>query len=96
MTTTEEEFPHKERGGGMKKCSLCGEIFKEFDDIVFVNQHDYFHEACVVLAPSQYAVFEKSKDTNYDDFLGTCEPSEIECAMLLLDDGEYLKEGETE
>ncbi|HCJ1285201.1 TPA: hypothetical protein NR708_001996 [Listeria innocua] len=78
----------------MKKCNLCGEVFKEFDEVVLVNERDYFHEACVALAPIKYAVFENSGDANYDDFIGTCEPSEIECALLLFDEGEYLKEGE--
>lgn len=35
----------------MKKCELCGEIFKEFDEVVLVNERDYFHEAGVALSP---------------------------------------------
>ncbi|HDU7128929.1 TPA: hypothetical protein RF292_002820 [Listeria monocytogenes] len=78
----------------MKKCESCGEIFKKFDDIVFVNEHDYFHEACVELVPVEYAVFEKSKDTNYDDFLGMCSDDDLEVALLMFDEGEYIEEGE--
>jgi hypothetical protein len=80
----------------MKKCESCGEIFKKFDDIVFVNEQDYFHESCVVLVPVEYAVFEKSKDTNYDDFLGMCSDDDLDCPLLMFDEGEYIEEGETE
>ncbi|EAE3702084.1 hypothetical protein CDR86_02590 [Listeria monocytogenes] len=78
----------------MKKCNLCGEVFKEFDEVVLVNERDYFHEACVALAPIKYAVFENSGDANYDDFIGTCDDEDIQLAEMVFDEGEYLKEGE--
>ncbi|EFR8856885.1 hypothetical protein H0279_002998 [Listeria monocytogenes] len=78
----------------MKKCNLCGEVFKEFDEVVLVNERDYFHEACVALSPIKYAVFENSGDANYDDFLGTCDDEDIQLAEIVFDEGEYLKEGE--
>ncbi|EHL2674984.1 TPA: hypothetical protein ACGX73_001623 [Listeria monocytogenes] len=76
---------------GMKKCNLCGEIFKEFDDIVLVNERDYFHESCVVLVPVEYAVFAKPKD---GDFLGTSSADDLEVALLMFDEGECIEEGE--
>ncbi|WP_270997860.1 hypothetical protein [Listeria seeligeri] len=77
----------------MKKCNLCGEIFKEFDNIVFVNEQDYFHESCVVLVPAKYAVFAKLKGGG---FLGMCSDDDLACPFLMLEEGDYLKEGEEE
>ncbi|EAC2511284.1 hypothetical protein JR552_001783 [Listeria monocytogenes serotype 1/2b] len=75
----------------MKKCESCGEIFKKFDNIVFVNEQDYFHKSCVVLVPVEYAVFAKPKG---GDFLGMCSDDDLDCPLLMLEEGEYLKEGE--
>lgn len=76
---------------GMKKCESCGEIFKKFDNIVFVNEQDYFHKSCVVLVPVEYAVFAKPKG---GDFLGMCSDDDLEVALLMFDEGEYIEEGE--
>lgn len=78
----------------MKKCNLCGEIFKEFDNIICISERDYFHHSCVSFVPIKYAVFATSKDANYDDFLGTCDDEAIRGVALAFDEGDYLKEGE--
>ncbi|MFB5201489.1 hypothetical protein ACE4Y2_14485 [Listeria monocytogenes] len=79
---------------GMKKCNLCGEVFKKFDTIICISERDYFHHSCVSFAPIKYAVFATSKAANYDDFLGTCDDEDIQLAEIVFDEGEHLKEGE--
>ncbi|EAC4459360.1 hypothetical protein RRL71_002635 [Listeria monocytogenes] len=78
------------------RCGVCEEAFSEYDDIINVHPHGWFHERCVDLFPTNYAVWAKSGYYDVDGFLGTCDEDDKNFASYVFEEGEYLEDGEEE
>ncbi|MCP7860914.1 hypothetical protein JKU97_14840 [Listeria monocytogenes] len=78
------------------RCGVCEEAFSEYDDIINVDPHGWFHERCVELVPTNYVVWAKSGYYDVDGFLGTCDEDDKNFSIYVFDEGDYLKDGEEE
>ncbi|EAC9719887.1 hypothetical protein LL50_05350 [Listeria monocytogenes] len=80
----------------LKRCGKCEEAFSEYDYIVHVEPHGWFHERCVEFSPIHYSVWIKGGYYDVDGFLGTCDEDDKKFVCDIFDEGEYLEDGEEE
>ncbi|HAQ8926893.1 hypothetical protein PMV48_19545 [Enterococcus avium] len=74
----------------MKKCPICESNFKQFEDIVEV-ENTYYHEDCLEIEPVKYCAYNPNEDDE-DSFLGQFENDDKSWASDLLDEGDYMIE----
>lgn len=74
----------------MKKCPICDETFRQFEDIVEV-EYKYYHEDCLEIVPIRYCAYNPNEDPE-DSFIGQFDNDDKSWVSDMMDDGDFLEE----
>nr|DAJ62143.1 MAG TPA: Protein PCF11 finger, metal binding protein [Caudoviricetes sp.] len=74
----------------MKKCPICDETFRQFEDIVEV-EYKYYHEDCLEIVPIRYCAYNPNEDPE-DSFIGQFDNDDKSWVSDMMDEGDYLEE----
>lgn len=74
----------------MKKCPICEKQFREFEDIVEIDDK-FYHENCLEIVPIKYCAYNPNEDDS-EGFIGQFDRDDKSWVSDRMNDGDYLKE----
>lgn len=74
----------------MMKCPICEKAFRQFEDVVKID-NKFYHEGCLEVIPIKYCAYNPNEDDE-ESFIGQFDPDDKSWASDMMNDGDYLKE----
>lgn len=74
----------------MKTCPICEKAFRQFEDVVKI-ENKFYHDDCLEVMPIKYCAYNPNEDDE-ESFIGQFECDDKSWASDMMDDGEYLTE----
>lgn len=74
----------------MMKCPICKKAFRQFEDVVKID-NKFYHEECLEVIPIKYCAYNPNEDDE-ESFIGQFDPDDKSWASYMMKDGDYLKE----
>lgn len=74
----------------MKTCPICEKAFRQFEDVVKI-ENKFYHDDCLEVMPIKYCAYNPNEDAE-ENFIGQFDRDDKSWASDMMDDGDYLTE----